>query len=374
MKKRILILMLTVTLFVSNAFGGFNFIYADEKLKLELNNKSVSNEHKVLAINGVSYLKYDKISNLLNMNYYWQSNTKTLYLSQIKDNKEYIISFTEKVESNSEVLELKKAENIEKIKYLEEYFSDMTALILSEDEATKLRKFTLENGIIKQVILDFISEVKSESIEDNLENQNEIDKNIDSLSKKFEKKVFEEKYVLVDGEIYLPIKALVQDLGYNIKWDDSTKSVLINTVSEDLLPKRELTKPENTNENTKDELARIEYTEEDLILLAKIATVEAGGGSENKMLAVCNVVLNRVEDSRFPNSIAGVIYEPNQFPPAHRESFKTMKPYDKALSAAKRALHNENNVPKVLFFNMVPFPSKSADEFFGEIEGDYFYY
>lgn len=47
----------------------------------------------------------------------------------------------------------------------------------------------------------------------------------------------------------------------------------------------------------------------DLNLLSKLVNAEARGEPYKGMVAVAATVLNRVADSRFPNSIAGVIYQ-----------------------------------------------------------------
>jgi len=51
----------------------------------------------------------------------------------------------------------------------------------------------------------------------------------------------------------------------------------------------------------------------DVQLLARAINGEARGESYEGQVAVGAVILNRVRDSRFPNSIAGVIYEPGAF-------------------------------------------------------------
>ena len=53
----------------------------------------------------------------------------------------------------------------------------------------------------------------------------------------------------------------------------------------------------------------------DLEMLAAIIYCEARGESYAGQLAVGAVVLNRVNDPRFPDTIRGVIYSPNQFSP-----------------------------------------------------------
>lgn len=115
------------------------------------------------------------------------------------------------------------------------------------------------------------------------------------------------------------------------------------------------------------------YTDEDVLWLARIVDVEARDGSVIKKIAVANVVLNRVKDERFPNTVYDVIYASGQFPPAHKSGFATSEPSMNSFIAVKRALEGENNVETCLYFNNRPFSSK-ANDFYKNIEGDYFYY
>ncbi len=92
------------------------------------------------------------------------------------------------------------------------------------------------------------------------------------------------------------------------------------------------------------------FTEKDLQLLAKITQVEAGDESYESQLAVANVILNRVKDSRFPNTIKDVIYSGKQFPPAHNGLLDKSVPKAKALRAAKDALNGKNNIEDAVYF------------------------
>lgn len=62
---------------------------------------------------------------------------------------------------------------------------------------------------------------------------------------------------------------------------------------------------ENTNSNS----SASSSNNTDLNLLSKLVNAEARGEPYKGMVAVAATVLNRVSDSRFPNSIAGVIYQ-----------------------------------------------------------------
>ena len=56
-----------------------------------------------------------------------------------------------------------------------------------------------------------------------------------------------------------------------------------------------------------------QYNSNDVYLLAKVIAAEARGESYVGQVAVGAVVLNRVEHSSFPDSIAGVVYQPGAF-------------------------------------------------------------
>lgn len=62
----------------------------------------------------------------------------------------------------------------------------------------------------------------------------------------------------------------------------------------------------------------------DLSMLAAIIQCEAGGGSYDGMLAVGSVVMNRVNSSSFPNTVAGVIYQSGQFSPVASGRFASV--------------------------------------------------
>lgn len=76
----------------------------------------------------------------------------------------------------------------------------------------------------------------------------------------------------------------------------------------------------------------------DLYLLAKCVHAEARGESYVGQVAVAAVILNRVESSQFPNTIAGVIYQPYAFT-AVQDGQINLEPNQTAYSAARDALN-----------------------------------
>lgn len=82
--------------------------------------------------------------------------------------------------------------------------------------------------------------------------------------------------------------------------------------------KEDLKNWENIQEMEKEDWSDVDYVpqEGEAYLLAAIIQCEAESEPYEGKIAVGNVILNRVKSSRFPNTITGVIYQPNQFSPA----------------------------------------------------------
>lgn len=76
----------------------------------------------------------------------------------------------------------------------------------------------------------------------------------------------------------------------------------------------------------------------DLYLLAKCVYAEARGESYEGQVAVAAVILNRVKSPDFPNTIAGVIYQPWAFT-AVNDGQINLEPDKTAYSAAQDALN-----------------------------------
>ncbi len=95
------------------------------------------------------------------------------------------------------------------------------------------------------------------------------------------------------------------------------------------------------------------YNEEDIYWLSRIIYAEAGGECFEGMIAVGNVVLNRVASDAFPNNIYDVIFDNRsgiQFSPAYSGGIYNT-PSEDAIKAAKLALDGVNVVGDSLYFN-----------------------
>ena len=79
------------------------------------------------------------------------------------------------------------------------------------------------------------------------------------------------------------------------------------------------------------------YTDEDLYILSHIISAEAGNCSEDMMLAVGSVVLNRVQDDRFPDTIEEVVFQQGQYSPTWNGAYYA-EPTEAACEVAKTLL------------------------------------
>lgn len=77
---------------------------------------------------------------------------------------------------------------------------------------------------------------------------------------------------------------------------------------------------------------------QNLNLLARAVYSEARGEPYTGQVAIAAVVLNRVRDSRFPNTISGVIYQPGAFTAVTDGQFN-LAPNETAYKAARDALN-----------------------------------
>lgn len=100
------------------------------------------------------------------------------------------------------------------------------------------------------------------------------------------------------------------------------------------------------------------YNSNDRYLLAKVIYAEARGESYTGQVAIAAVVLNRVEDSRFPNTIAGVIYQPWAFT-AVNDGQINLEPNQTAYQAADDALNGwDPTYGAVYYYNPATATSK----------------
>ena len=101
---------------------------------------------------------------------------------------------------------------------------------------------------------------------------------------------------------------------------------------------------------------------DDLYLLARLVESEAGNESYETKMMVASVVMNRVADSRFPNSIREVIYQKGQFEvTVHKVNGVLMIDREPSLDSL-RAANDILNKGSILPSNVLVFYQKGVDE------------
>ncbi|MBQ9360985.1 MAG: cell wall hydrolase [Lachnospiraceae bacterium] len=104
------------------------------------------------------------------------------------------------------------------------------------------------------------------------------------------------------------------------------------------------------------DLSEVSVGAGDRDLLAAIIQCEAGGEPYAGKIAVGAVIMNRVRSGAFPNTIAGVVYQPMQFQPV-RSGRLAIRLSEGANSecykAADEVLSGANNIGNCLFFRTV---------------------
>ncbi|PTU25882.1 hypothetical protein Goe21_00210 [Bacillus phage vB_BsuM-Goe21] len=124
----------------------------------------------------------------------------------------------------------------------------------------------------------------------------------------------------------------------NNKWDD-----LILIGQNIIIPAKgeSVSKPtvKNTKQSKQTTSSEVKAPSSDRDLLARLVRAEAESEPYAGKVEVAKVVLNRVNNDQFPNSIQGVIYESGQFSPVSNGSI-----YKSADSESVRAVNEAFNI------------------------------
>jgi N-acetylmuramoyl-L-alanine amidase len=200
-----------------------------------------------------------------------------------------------------------------------------------------------------------------------------------------------------DGSAYVPLRLLTEAMHASVEWREQEKISVIETEQEHVVEsgdtlwsiaqahqttakalqirngltdeplkigqRLKVVIPEFLEATPKVEAATLkaaaEVDQAELMILAKLVEIEAGNEPYEGKLAVASVVMNRVSNGSYPNTVKGVIYEPYQFSPARNGKLVKTTASKDSIKAAKAALSGENNVPgAVYFFNPKLEPDK----------------
>ena len=148
----------------------------------------------------------------------------------------------------------------------------------------------------------------------------------------------------VEGVAYYPISMLCKVFGFAVSWNEDRHSADLDTSEQAILESGESYYGRNNRE-----------------LLARIIQAEAGNQPFEGMVAVGNVVMNRVNSDRFPDTVYDVVYQSGQFDPVYNGSINNV-PSDDAVLASYLCLDGMNTAGDALFFQN---PSASSVIFSG---------
>ncbi|MBR1724465.1 MAG: cell wall hydrolase, partial [Ruminococcus sp.] len=123
----------------------------------------------------------------------------------------------------------------------------------------------------------------------------------------------------------------------------------------------------------------ITYSDVELNMLCYVLQGEVGDCSEASKIAVANVIINRVKNPLFPDSIEGVLTQSGQFDAIWGYYNGSTVPSDNTIECAKRALAGEDNVGEAVYYYAPQYCSPDSAAWFesltfcAEIDGQRYF-
>lgn len=112
----------------------------------------------------------------------------------------------------------------------------------------------------------------------------------------------------------------------------------------------------------------VDVTQEDYENLLRIVEAEAGGEDRKGKLLVANVILNRVMNKQFPDTVTEVIFQQEdgvcQFSPIRDGRFYSVKVSDETVEAVDAALYGEDCSDGALYFMARAYADKEKAAWF----------
>ena len=134
---------------------------------------------------------------------------------------------------------------------------------------------------------------------------------------------------------------------------ENVQDEIVKTYGEFLIPVSE-SKQRNITYYRLEKTMLWDITDEDYTTLLKIVEAEAGGEDYTGKLLVANVVLNRVKDESFPDSITEVVYQTSngraQFSPVGSGRIEKVTVSEETITAVTDALNGADESEGALYF------------------------
>ncbi|MCQ2435741.1 MAG: stalk domain-containing protein [Clostridia bacterium] len=141
--------------------------------------------------------------------------------------------------------------------------------------------------------------------------------------------------LLIGGSTYVPIRSLAAAFMCDVEWDSDRFAAYVNDTYRGVIA------PGSRY-----------YNSGDVYWLSRIISAEAQGEPIAGKIAVGNVILNRVNDGSYPNSVYGVIFDKKygtQFTPAASGTVYNT-PTEESIIAAKICLEGFSYSEEILYF------------------------
>ena len=148
---------------------------------------------------------------------------------------------------------------------------------------------------------------------------------------------------IIDGSTYVPLRSVAKIFGAEVEWDSKSRTASVKR---------------GEPFKSADEF----YDMTDLYWLSKIISAESAGEELSGKIAVGNVVLNRVRNEEYPNSIYEVIFDDEngvQFTPVANGTINN-PPTEESVMAAKICLEDYKLSDKEILFFLNPQISTST--------------
>lgn len=122
--------------------------------------------------------------------------------------------------------------------------------------------------------------------------------------------------------------------------------------------------------NSEEIIENKKYTDEDLYVLSHVIYAEAGNCSREMQIGVGSVVLNRVKDERFPNTIKDVVFQKGQYACTWDGNYEK-EPNQESIDIAIELLENGSQYPDYVIWQA---SFKQGDSIYKQVENIYFCY
>lgn len=255
------------------------------------------------------------------------------------------IRFLYESENNMYIEILLSADNFGEFLNYADYIEDMSAYDRRMlEEYIQTQQTISENKVLLEEEYQAIEDLKAEAEEQQAKVSDLISETSDSLSKTSDS--------ITDME--------AQEAAYIAECDRKAEEVAAAQAEYEAIKaqyEEELRLSKLAAQSAWRDISDVQFDESDRYLLANLIYCEAGNQSYEGQLAVGAVVINRVLSSRYPDTVAGVIYQNKQFSPvgdghlalALAENRATQNCY----AAADAAMAGNTNVGNCVYFRTV---------------------